>query len=57
VAAALDRQLDDNDAWLPTQRHSDTAVASTASAAKVTLATVPPHCNDPGNMSVGANMR
>ena len=36
VAAALDRQLDDNDAWLPTRRHSDTAVAYTASAAKVT---------------------
>jgi len=35
VAAALDHQLDSNDAWLPTRRHTDNAVAYRSGAPKV----------------------
>ena len=37
MAAALDHQLDSNDAWLPARRHTDTAVAFRAGAPKVPL--------------------
>ena len=34
MAAALDHQLDDNDAWLPARRHTDDAVEYRAGAPK-----------------------
>ncbi len=37
VAAALDHQLDSNDAWLPLRRHTDNAVAFRAGAPKVSV--------------------
>ena len=35
MAATLDHQLDSNDAWLPTRRHTDTAFRYRAAAPKV----------------------